>query len=550
MKFLAIEFFPLMLIPSFILLYLILTNKSQIDRLFDAQVLQKLKIEQGLSKQLRITLLFLALFFMITAMARPVYQKGVVELQSYQGELVIALDISRSMKATDYYPNRITFAKKKIEEILQKASNLSIGLIAFAKDAFIVSPITDDKEALKYLLGHLNTSILSMKGTNIMAALKSANLLLKSARSKNVLLITDGGDEKDFSQEIAFAKNHHIKVFVLAVATTKGSPIKEGGEYVKDRKGDIVITKLNPYIKELAKASGGAFWQARLDQKDIEELLRRVTLTKRAKVKRVVDQVEFYPYFVGLALLFLFLSFFDLPSRRVASVFVAFLAIKVEAGLLDFKVIDEAKDAYARQNYKEAAQNFEKVIRLKHSAQSYYDAANAYYKLKKYKKAIEYYNKVATSDKELEFRKLHNLGNSYFQLQNYKKAIEMYEKALRIREDKDTRFNLELAKKMLQQKKQQKKQQRQKKDKQKQQQKEQKQKNRQNSQKKAQKQQKKREQKSTPKPSNKGQKSQSQQMSDREEKKWLKLIQKNSAPTLLFKAPIKVEKKGSNENPW
>ena len=549
MKFLAIEFFPLMLIPSFILLYLILTNKSQIERLFDSKVLQKLKIDQGLSKQLRITLLFLAFFFMIVAMARPVYQKGVVEVQSYQGEVVIALDISRSMKATDYYPNRLIFAKKKIEEILQKASHLSIGLIAFAKDAYIVSPITDDKEALKFLLKRLDTSMLSMRGTNILAALKSAQLLLKRAKSKNVLLITDGGDEQDFKEEIAFAKEHGMRVFILAVATQKGSPILERGEYLKDKKGDIVITKINPYIKKLADATGGAFWQARLDQKDIEQFLSKIAPQKKSlKVKKVVDRIEFYPYFVGLALLFLFLSFFDLPSKKIAFVFVGLLAMKIHAGLLDFKTIEEAKDAYKRQNYKEAAQDFEEVIKLKHSAQSYYDAANAYYKLKKYKKAIEYYNKVTTNDKELEFRKLHNLGNSYFQLHQFKKAIEMYEKALHIKEDKDTRFNLELAKKMLKKQKQSQQNQQQKNKKKKQNQKQQKQ--QQNQQKKSQQKQEKSKQKSKPKPSEQGEKRESKSMSDREEKKWLKLIQKNSAPTLLFKAPIKVEKKESNENPW
>ncbi len=548
MKFLAVEFFPLMLIPSFVLLYLILTNKSQIERLFDTEILQKLKIDQGLSKQLRITLLFLALFFMIVAMARPVYQKGVVEVQSYHGEVVIALDISRSMKATDYYPDRLTFAKKKIEEILQKASHLSIGLIAFAKDAYIVSPMTDDKEALEYLLKRLDTSMLSMRGTNILAALKSAQLLLKRAKGKNVLLITDGGDERDFKEEIAFAKEHGMRVFVLAVATQKGSPILERGEYLKDKKGDIVITKLNPHIKKLANATKGVFWQARLDQKDIEEFLSRIAPQKKSlKVKKVVDQIEFYPYFVGLALLFLFLSFFDLPSKKIAFVFVGLLAVKMHAGLLDFKAIEEAKDAYKRQNYKEAAQDFEEVIKLKHSPQSYYDAANAYYKLKRYKKAIEYYNKVTTGDKELEFRKLHNLGNSYFQLHQFKKAIEMYEKALRIKEDKDTRFNLELAKKMLKKQKQSQNQQ-EKNKKKKQDQKRQKQ--QQSQQNKSQQKREKSQQKSKTKPSDRGEKKESKSMSDREEKKWLKLIQKNSAPTLLFKAPIKVEKKESNENPW
>jgi len=129
--------------------------------------------------------------------------------------------------------------------------------------------------------------------------------------------------------------------------------------------------------------------------------------------------------------------------------------LQLHAGLTDFKIIKEAKDAYKRGNYKEAAKNFAKVVDIKHSAQSYYDLANALYKEGKYKEAIKYYDKVQTQDKALEFRKLHNLGNSYFKLRKYKKAIQMYEKALKIKEDEDTRYNLELAKKMLQKRKKQ-----------------------------------------------------------------------------------------------
>ncbi len=552
MKFLDFAFIPYMLLPALVLLYLVLTNKSMIDRIFSDEVLAKLKIDQGVPKKMRLMLLFGALFAMIIAMARPVYQKGVVEVESYVADVVIALDISRSMKAKDYYPDRLTFAKKKVEEFIDRSQHLAIGILAFASDAYIVSPITDDKRSLKYLLRRLNTHLLSLSGTNILSALMSANLLFGEREPKQLILVTDGGDKKDFTKEINYAKKHGFKVLILGVATKKGAPIQEGGEYIKDRHGNIVITKLNTDIAKLAEATGGVFVQARFDQKDIDELLRAVgDLTKRKEVEKVVDQVEFYPYLLALALLFLFLAFFDLPSAKALYLFPLLLILSAHGGLIDFKTIKEAKDAYERGNFKEAVEEFRKVAQAKGSPQSYYDLANALYKSANYKEAIKYYNKIQTSDRELEFRKLHNLGNSYFKLGKLQKAIEMYQKALKIKDDPDTRFNLELAKKLLKKQKQKQKQQPQKQPQNRNKNEKQKQKGKHSQQQNRQKQKHKGQQKGK----TSGQKGEqrapkNQPISDREEKKWLKMIQQNDTPTLLYKAPIKVKKEASDENPW
>ena len=547
MKFLSFEFIPLMLLPSLVLLYLVLTNKSMIERLFDSEVLAKLKIDQGLSKEFRITLLFLALFAMIVAMARPVYQKGLVEVQSCKADVVVALDISRSMLAKDYYPNRLEFGKKKIEEFIQRSRHLRIGLLAFAKDAFIVSPITADKDALLFLLHKLDTKYLSLKGTNILAALMSAKLLFGQKSPKNLLLVTDGGDQKDFSQEIAYAKKEGFRVSVLGVATKKGAPIEVGGQLLKDTKGHIVISRLNEHIADLAKATGGIFVQATLDQKDIERLLRSFgDLKKDVKIEKIVDQVELYPYFLAFALLFLALAFFTIPSRLGVAVVALLVSYQAQAGLTDFKLIKEAKEAYQRGAYKEAADLYGKIAKIKGSAQSYYDWGDALYKAGRYDEAIKVYNKVQTSDKELEFRKLHNLGNSYFKLQKYKKAIQMYQKALRIKNDPDTQYNLELAKKMLQ-KKRQKKSNKQNQGPKKQPQKPKEQKSSQKGGKKNQQKQKNGEKKPT---KQEAAQTKPQPISDREEKKWLKMIQRHEGETLLYKAPIKVQKRGNDENPW
>ncbi len=544
MRFLDIEFFPFMLLPSLILLYLVITNKGILERIFDPDVLKKIRLDQGMSKKMRLVTLFIALFFMIVALARPVYQKGVVEVATKRAYVVVALDVSASMKVSDLYPNRLEFAKKKIEEFIKKSENLSIGIVAFAKDAFIVSPPTDDKETLLYMLRRLDTSVLKMKGTNIKAALLSAKLLLKGVKDKNILLVTDGGDQKNFSSEIAIAKDGGFKVYVLGVGTQKGAPLKMDGELVKDEKGNIRIFKLNEAIKKLANATGGKFVQATLSNEDILQLLKSIDRYHSAtKRKKIVDQRELYPYVLIIALLFLFLAFFDIPTKNLA--FLWFVILPLHAGVLDFKHIKNASEAYKSGHYERAVREFEQVAKSKQNAQSYYDLANAYYKAGEYEKALHTYEKVETEDRELEFNKLYNMGNSYFKLGQFQKAIEMYEKALKIKEDSDAKYNLELAKKMLK-----KKSQKSKNDQQKQQSSKKKQ---QNSKKSEKSQNKSKEQskkggakKSEQKPGH----SKPAPIPDREEKKWQRQIQERSMPTLLYKAPIKTEKEESNENPW
>jgi len=573
MKILNIEFIFLMLIPAIFLLYLIVTNKSEVERVFDSEVLQKLKINMGLDKNTKIFLLFSALFFMIFAMSRPVIQKGVIEVKSKKASVVLALDISKSMLSSDIYPNRLEFAKQKMVDFIKRSKNFDIGIVAFAKEAFIVSPITSDKEALLFLLNNLDTRSITLQGTNFVSAIEIANILFEKSKDKNLIIFSDGGDESDFSKIVDIAKKEGVKVSVVAIGSKKGAPIPEDGGFLKDKRGNLVITKLNINIKDLATNTKGVFLVAKSSDQDIKELLSKLNVKKKKITKqKIVDQIELYPYFLTVSLFLLFAVFFSFFKKdeiflKSLVFFVVILASNLNAGIFDFKDIKSAKEYYEKKKFKKAIEFFEKVANEKKSAQSFYDLANAYYKAKMYKEAIKNYNKVQTPNKELERFKLHNLGNSYFKLKNYKKAIEFYEKALKIKEDKDTRFNLELAKKMLKNSQKSTNQNRQKNNKKnkkdnqksskstKEQKKDKKDNQKSKKSTKEQKKDKKDKEKSAKasKKNSKNQKSikkiKNEPISKREEKKWLKEIQKLPKRTLIYKVPTK-HKGIEVEKPW
>ena len=160
---------------------------------------------------------------------------------------------------------------------------------------------------------------LNLKGTSILEALKSANNLMKDSKQKALLIMSDGGDKKDFSKEIEYAKSHHIRVFVYATATKKGGVLKVYGQTMKDAKGNIVILRRDDAIKKLALSTGGAYMPYSLNSKDMKELAK--ILESSLAIDKSEDVVihnreELFYYPLILALILIFVSSFSMPKRR------------------------------------------------------------------------------------------------------------------------------------------------------------------------------------------------------------------------------------------
>ena len=324
MRFENIEYLVLLIIPL-LLLFVLKSSSINLEKYFNKELLAKMqKRGSGLSKRVRSWLLILALTFGIVALARPVIDNGEITVKQEYIDVVTAFDISQSMLAEDVYPNRLEFAKQKFFEMLNDFKKARIGVIGFSSRAFLVSPLTSDFATLKYLVKNMNLDYISLKGTNLLAPLRVTNEQLKNSKNKALLIFTDGGDNKDFSKEIAYAKEHGIKVFVYAVATKKGDVIKTKNGVMKDKNGNIVITKLNSAIKELALKSGGAYMEYSLGKGDMKVLADAIKAKFKAKSsgKTVIkDTKELFVYPLALALLFMFAGLFSLP-RLVVSDFV------------------------------------------------------------------------------------------------------------------------------------------------------------------------------------------------------------------------------------
>lgn len=321
MSFVNIQFFWALIIPFVIFAFLITTNKDRLSRIFDAKVLNRLSAsDESMPMMVRNVLMFLAIFLMIVAMARPVVEKGDKKVEVQGLTLLTALDISGSMRSKDVYPNRLEFAKKKMMTFFDAMPSDEIGVEAFAYAPFVLAPFTSDKETLKMMVDGVDDSYINMGSTDFSALGELTASLLEKKKPKILVLFTDGGDKEAIEGFGDILQSNNIDLYVVLVGTEKGAPVLDKkGAPLTQKDGTIAITQRNDALGDLAKENGGAYVVASSGKEDIEKLVSVI----RAKYKNqqqgevtVKERVEYFYYPLGLGLLFLLISFSSLPKRR------------------------------------------------------------------------------------------------------------------------------------------------------------------------------------------------------------------------------------------
>jgi len=568
MQFLYPNVLFLMLIPTFVLFFFIISKKSKFEKIFNQDILNKLLISNSnLTKKSRNILLFIALIFMVIALSRPVSNKKEQNINQELVPLVIAIDTSKSMLAQDVYPNRLTMAKNKILRLIKSPNELSIGVLIFAKSSFILSPLTNDFTSLKFLIENFDYNLDINDGSNIYSALEASNKLLKDYKSKNILFLTDGGNSDEYKEEIEYANKNNLNVYTITIGTDAPTPIPSKDGYLKNKNGDIAMVKINQKIKELSLKTNGGYTNFTVNSDDINSIVNDIsskTNKINMKLKKQKTYTELFYYPLGLALFILLLAFSSLPTKKsVIKIFILIILINnqnIKASILDFNTIKDATKAYENKDYKTSSNKFKDFI---NTSEGKYNFANSLYQEKKYQSALNMYKDITTSDEELEFKKLHNMGNSYVKLNDLENAKKMYEKALKIKDDKQTKENLDIVNEALK-KRENKDKEENEKDNQKQNQQNQNKQNKKDSDKKENEKKQENDKSAKKEQTNKNEKdlknkdkkaknaSQIKEdiLSKKEEKKWLNLLENQKTPVLLKKVETKNSSKNSSSSPW
>jgi Ca-activated chloride channel homolog len=264
---------------------------------------------------------------LIIALARPQFGSKLEEVKREGIEMIIALDISRSMLAEDIKPNRLERAKQAITTLVNKMRDDKIGMIVFAGDAYTQLPITTDYISAKMFLANINPEVISKQGTAIASAI---DLGLKSftqdaEADKVIVIISDGENhEGDAIQAAERASEKGIKVYTIGMGSPTGAPIplsgRGGGQagFLKDRQGEVVITRMNPdMLRQIADAGSGEFFGASTSNVGLNKLYNDLNKLSKSEIEtRVYSEYDDqFHYFIAFALLLLFIDLLILERK-------------------------------------------------------------------------------------------------------------------------------------------------------------------------------------------------------------------------------------------
>jgi Ca-activated chloride channel family protein len=295
-------------------------KKKKQKEFADLELLDKLSPEKSNFKPwLKTIMVALSLSFLIIALVNPKMGTKLETVKSEGVDIVFTLDVSKSMLAEDIAPNRLEKAKQIVTKIINNLGSDRVGIIIYAGSAYPLLPITTDQAAAKMFLQNASPDMVSSQGTAINQALELAATYFddKEQTNKYLILISDGEDHNNTDASIAeeIAKQG-IKLYTIGIGTKKGAPIpiKIRGQiagYKKDRKGEMVITKLHDEIlKEIAEKGNGKYLSGNNTQKVVDyikEVLKNAD-KKEFETKSFSDFKSQFQWFIGFGILFLLLD--------------------------------------------------------------------------------------------------------------------------------------------------------------------------------------------------------------------------------------------------
>ena len=416
-------------------------------------------------------MLLAAMALIIVMMARPQMGTRISHEKRTGIESIIAMDISNSMLAEDVTPSRLDRTKMMVENLVDNFTDDKIGLIVFAGDAFVQLPITSDYVSAKMFLSEIEPSLIATQGTDIATAINMAanSFTQQQGVGKAIIVITDGEDHEGGALEAAkAAKKKGMRVYVLGVGSDKGAPIPLGnGDYMKDRTGNTVMTKLNEEMcRQIAEAGGGAYIHVDNNTNAQRQLDNELAKLSKKEMQSTIysDYDEQFQAFGIIAIILLILEICILESKnpiarrlnifgrkqRTTTLIVALLVASASFAQNDRKYITQGNKLFRSGQFDKAEVAYRKAIEKNpRNPQAHYNLGNSLMAQKKDSAAVQSFQKST----ELETSKIrkamayHNMGVVCQQHKMYGEAIEAYKNSLRLNpKDDATRYNLELCK--------------------------------------------------------------------------------------------------------
>jgi Ca-activated chloride channel family protein len=315
----------LLVIPVLLIVFLygMRSRKQILKRFGEMKLIRSLMPEVALKKQyVKFWILLICTGLFVIVIAGPQFGSKLETVKKQGIEVMVCLDVSNSMLSNDITPTRLDKAKQLLSRLVDDLNNDKIGLIVFAGDAYIQLPITSDYISAKMFLSSINPSMVPVQGTAIGAAIQLAvkSFTPSEQSEKTIVLITDGEDHEDNSVGAAEeAAKKGITVNVLGIGSPQGGPIPTSNGYLKDKSGNMVLTKLDEKIaQEIAIAGQGMYVRTDNTNNALKALQKELDKKTKSEVESKVysSYDEKYAIPAWMVLLLLITEFFILDRKN------------------------------------------------------------------------------------------------------------------------------------------------------------------------------------------------------------------------------------------
>ena len=301
------------------------SRRKRLERFGHLDVLRELMPDVSTGRvKFKFILFCTAMTLLILAAARPQFGSKLREQKSQGVEMMLVVDISNSMLAEDFEPNRLERTKYAINKLFDGLHQDRVGLIVFAGEPKVQLPITSDYRMAKAFARRIDPSLADVQGTAIGKALSQALLSFSGetadSHSRVIILITDGENHEDDALAVARqAAEAGIRIYTIGIGTPEGAPIQINGEFIKDAKGDMVVSKLDEEtLRKIAELTDGAYVRSSKQSIGLDEIVKSINDMEQTEFSTVKFEEfnEQYPYLLALALVILLFEFVLLDRRN------------------------------------------------------------------------------------------------------------------------------------------------------------------------------------------------------------------------------------------
>ena len=315
----------LALVPLLMIIYAVATihRRRLVARFGNPELIKGLMPDFSQGRlRLKAALIILAYAFLVVAAARPQFGSKLREEKAKGVEMMMVVDVSNSMLAEDFEPNRLERTKYAISKLFEGLKQERVGLIAFAGEPMVQLPITSDYRMAQSFAKKLSPSLVSEQGTDVGKALQMAMLSFSESNEKSrvVVLITDGENHESDAVEVARqAKEQGIRIYTIGIGTPEGAPIQIDGEFVKDEKGEMVVSKLGEaMLQQIAEITDAAYVRSTKQSIGLEEIVEGINSMEQSELTtvRYEEYNEQYQYPLAIALALLLIESFVLSRRN------------------------------------------------------------------------------------------------------------------------------------------------------------------------------------------------------------------------------------------